>query len=167
MADSGFRSYSQAPEIRAYFQKVAKAFDLEKYVRLNHQVVMARWDQSGQQWRLEVKNTTTGEVSSDTADFLINGGGIIKCVSISYLSSSYPGTSGGTNARFPAIGSGPASKDWILLKEGCSIQLLGILKSTARTRRLLSLAMVQVEFKLLPRSQQVSCKFKLNIPARG
>ena len=45
---------------------------------------MARWDQSSQQWRLEVKNTTTGEVSSDTADFLIYGGGIIKYVSISY-----------------------------------------------------------------------------------
>ena len=64
---------------------------------------MARWDQSSQQWRLEVKNTTTGEVSSDTADFLINGGGIIKYVSISYLSSLYSGTSGGTNARFQQL----------------------------------------------------------------
>jgi cation diffusion facilitator CzcD-associated flavoprotein CzcO len=67
---------------------VAKNYNLEKYVRLSHQVVSARWDEATIQWQVGVKNMVTGEVVSDSADFLINGGGIIKWVAISYPSFS-------------------------------------------------------------------------------
>ena len=71
-------SYSSAGEIHRYFERVAVKYDLLKYVKLNHQVIKARWDQQEFRWHLTVKNAVTGETITDSGDVLISGGGIVK-----------------------------------------------------------------------------------------
>ncbi|KJZ71220.1 hypothetical protein HIM_09363 [Hirsutella minnesotensis 3608] len=69
--------YSEAPEIKEYFQTVARKFDLEKYIKLEHEVVKAQWNNDAAKWDLEIKDKT-GQLMTDSGDVLVNGGGIIN-----------------------------------------------------------------------------------------
>jgi len=71
-------SYSQAPEILAYFKSVAEKFELYKYIKLLHKVVEARWSETAAQWNLKIENLANGTTFNDWCDILINGGGILK-----------------------------------------------------------------------------------------
>lgn len=71
-------SYSGAPEIRQYFENVAKKYDLEKYIKLDHEVISAQWIEKVAKWEVKVRDNVNGNVFTDYGEFLVNGGGIIK-----------------------------------------------------------------------------------------
>ena len=71
-------SYSPASEILEYFRRVARKYDLYRHIRLQHQVVGAKWDDTKGIWSVEVRNLVTGELFSDWCHFMITGTGILK-----------------------------------------------------------------------------------------
>lgn len=70
--------YSTAPEILAYFKKVADDFDLRKYIRLSHKIVEAVWDEASQEWLVKAEDLTTGQVINDRCNVLINASGVLN-----------------------------------------------------------------------------------------
>ncbi|KAB2573263.1 putative sterigmatocystin biosynthesis monooxygenase stcW [Lasiodiplodia theobromae] len=71
--------YSRAPEILAYFKKVAEDYGLLKYVRLSHTVVGAAWDEGEQQWRVRVqRGADADDVIEDKAHVLVNASGVLN-----------------------------------------------------------------------------------------
>lgn len=74
-------SYSGAPEILQYFKDVAEKYDLNKYVRLNHTVVGAHWNESEQLWHVLVQDgDDPNAIFLDKANVFINASGVLKCV---------------------------------------------------------------------------------------
>ena len=71
-------SYSAAPEIFAYFKAVATKYELYRYIKLQHKVVEAIWDEESCRWNIKVEDLANGVISNDWCDFLINGSGILK-----------------------------------------------------------------------------------------
>ncbi|KAJ5783021.1 cyclohexanone monooxygenase [Penicillium paradoxum] len=70
--------YSSAGEIFKYFKNVATKYDLYKYIRLNHLVTGAAWNEEEGIWNLEIKNRETGETLHDWGHILINGCGVLN-----------------------------------------------------------------------------------------
>ncbi|OAL32860.1 hypothetical protein AYO20_07651 [Fonsecaea nubica] len=73
---SHFYSYSE--EIWQYFADVVERFQLRKYMKLNHEIIDATWDEDLGVWNVQVKNLITNEVFVDQAEILINGGGVLN-----------------------------------------------------------------------------------------
>jgi cation diffusion facilitator CzcD-associated flavoprotein CzcO len=73
---SHFYSYSE--EIWQYFNDVVEKFELRKFMKLNHRVTGASWDQDTGIWNVEVSNLLTNETFVDQAEVIINGGGVLK-----------------------------------------------------------------------------------------
>lgn len=73
-------SYSRAREILEYFRNVAGKYDLYRYIKLNHRVVGAEWDDSGGIWKIQVENLNSGAIFDDWCHFMISASGILKLV---------------------------------------------------------------------------------------
>lgn len=72
-------SYSSASEILHYFKTVAKDYGLMKYMRLNSEVVEAKWNEEDQQWHVKIKRTDAPDtIVEDKAHILINASGVLK-----------------------------------------------------------------------------------------
>lgn len=72
-------SYSRAPEILAYFKKVAADYGLLKYVRLSHRVVGATWSEEDQQWHVKAqRGDDPADVIEDKAHMLVNASGVLN-----------------------------------------------------------------------------------------
>ncbi|TEA10419.1 FAD-binding monooxygenase moxY [Colletotrichum sidae] len=69
--------YSGAPEILKYFKDVAEKYDLNKYIRLNHTVVGALWDEREHMWTVEVQRQD-GSVFRDKAHVFVNASGVLN-----------------------------------------------------------------------------------------
>lgn len=71
--------YSRAPEILAYFKKVAADYGLLKYVRLSHRVVGATWSEEDQQWHVKAqRGDDPADVIEDKAHMLVNASGVLN-----------------------------------------------------------------------------------------
>ncbi|KIW30173.1 uncharacterized protein PV07_05935 [Cladophialophora immunda] len=70
--------YSAAPEILEYFKAVASKHGLYKYIKLQHKVVEAVWDEDTNRWLLKIEDLSTRSILNDWCDFLINGSGILN-----------------------------------------------------------------------------------------
>ncbi|RVX75122.1 hypothetical protein B0A52_01399 [Exophiala mesophila] len=68
--------YATGPEIHAYIKRIAKKWDLERDIHLNHKVVEAVWQEDLGQWKITVE--TEGRTFVDYADFLISGQGVLN-----------------------------------------------------------------------------------------
>jgi len=74
-----FHSYSTAPEILAYFKKLAVENDLLKYVRLSHKIVGAWWEEDTKEWRVKVqRGDNPDDVIEDRCNILVNASGVLK-----------------------------------------------------------------------------------------
>lgn len=51
-----------------------------KYFRLSHEIIGAAWDSNKGVWEVKIKDLKTGDVFTDTAEIIINGGGVLKWV---------------------------------------------------------------------------------------
>ena len=58
------RFYAKGGEIQEYLKDVAWKYDVEKYVRFRHYFQRAEWDESIQQWRIELTDLNTNKVST-------------------------------------------------------------------------------------------------------
>ncbi|MER6360846.1 NAD(P)-binding domain-containing protein [Kitasatospora sp. NPDC001527] len=81
------RSFSGQPDIRAYLEKVTDVFGLRPHLRLNTEVVEARWDVERTHWRIA---TTAGRW---TADAIVSAAGPLADPQIPDLPGldSFPG----------------------------------------------------------------------------
>ncbi|KAL4865169.1 hypothetical protein BDV12DRAFT_211233 [Aspergillus spectabilis] len=71
--------YAGAEEILGYFRDVVEVDDLGRFVKLDHWVQGARWDEEGGKWRVEVWPAgREEEVFYDEADVLINATGVLN-----------------------------------------------------------------------------------------
>ncbi|KAJ9156053.1 Steroid monooxygenase [Pleurostoma richardsiae] len=71
--------YSGAPEILQYFKDVAEKYDLNKYIRLNHRVVEAVWDEGEQMWHIRIqKGDDPNAIIEDKANVFINASGVLN-----------------------------------------------------------------------------------------
>lgn len=57
---------------------VAKQYEVEKYIRLQHSVESAVWNEEKGKWDLKVRSGST--VLSDECDVFINASGVLKFV---------------------------------------------------------------------------------------
>ncbi|KAM6524537.1 hypothetical protein FALCPG4_010146 [Fusarium falciforme] len=70
--------YSSAPEIQQYFRGIAHKYDLYRYIKLNHRVTEARWDDQKGVWNLKAQDTKTGKEVHDWGHFMITASGILN-----------------------------------------------------------------------------------------
>ena len=70
--------FSPSSEIQSYLQRCVSKHDLGKYLKLDHRVVGARWDQSRHKWFVMVQQEGSKDTFEDSCDFLINAGGILN-----------------------------------------------------------------------------------------
>jgi len=76
-------SYSGAPEILKYFKGIADNYGLRKYIRLQHKIVGAFWDEQDQQWHVKVQRGDNPEdVFEDKGHVLVNASGVLKWASL-------------------------------------------------------------------------------------
>ncbi|MBF6215385.1 NAD(P)/FAD-dependent oxidoreductase [Nocardia puris] len=64
------RTYGKQPEILAYLRRVATDHDVVRHIRLNTELLEARWDEDAAVWRLR---TSRGEL---TADYFLSAAGV-------------------------------------------------------------------------------------------
>ncbi|KAH8901422.1 cyclohexanone monooxygenase [Thozetella sp. PMI_491] len=70
--------YSSWDEILAYFKGIAEKYDLYRYVKLQHKVSAAEWDEASGTWAVQVMNLQTGDTVRDWCHILINGTGVLN-----------------------------------------------------------------------------------------
>ncbi|KAK2770186.1 hypothetical protein FQN53_005696 [Emmonsiellopsis sp. PD_33] len=68
--------YAYAPEILQYFKGFCEKHDLQKYVKLEHKVLSARWLEERGQYEVIVEHA--GKTFKDYAHVLINGSGMLN-----------------------------------------------------------------------------------------
>lgn len=69
--------YASAEEIFAYFKGLAVDYDLLKYVRLEHNVVSANWNDETAKWHVIVRGPDGKDVE-DTCDVFVNASGFLS-----------------------------------------------------------------------------------------
>ena len=74
--------FAPGPEIRKYIEGVADKYKLHRYLKLQHEVVHAQYDEATAKWHLRVRKTVpeTGAVEEfeDVADVLITAFGALS-----------------------------------------------------------------------------------------
>jgi cation diffusion facilitator CzcD-associated flavoprotein CzcO len=70
--------YAYAPEILEYFKHVADKYGLRKFIKLQHEVIHAQWNDESGKWHVKVRNLADGVEFEDTSDVLVNASGIFK-----------------------------------------------------------------------------------------
>ncbi|EPE03354.1 flavin-bindingprotein [Ophiostoma piceae UAMH 11346] len=80
-----FENYTQWPEfysagqdILAYIKRVAEKYHMDRYLKLQHEVIGANWSDASAKWTLHAKDLATGKVFSDDCDFLVVNTGILN-----------------------------------------------------------------------------------------
>ncbi|KAL4945497.1 hypothetical protein BDV06DRAFT_219188 [Aspergillus oleicola] len=70
--------YAKGPEIQQYILDTTEKFGLREKVQFNSKVISAIWNEEEGKWKLRVQRNGDGEVVEDSADVLLNGGGILN-----------------------------------------------------------------------------------------
>lgn len=70
--------YSGSKEIYQYFSDFAKKYDLGKYIKLQHRIVGAKWDDDRAKWDVEIHDILNNRFFKDTCDIFINAGGVLN-----------------------------------------------------------------------------------------
>lgn len=53
-------------------------FGLRKYMKLNHEVTAASWNERDGVWEVTVRDLQSGVIFTDTAEILVNNAGVLK-----------------------------------------------------------------------------------------
>jgi cation diffusion facilitator CzcD-associated flavoprotein CzcO len=70
--------YAGSGEIKKYFQDFAAKYELNKFIKLNHQVVGAWWDDASGKWDIKVEDLMAKTKFWTTCDIFINASGILN-----------------------------------------------------------------------------------------
>lgn len=71
-------NYAGSKEIFEYFKGFSSKYGLDKFIKLCHKVIGARWNDSEAVWHVEIEDMASGEILKRTARVLINAGGILN-----------------------------------------------------------------------------------------
>lgn len=64
--------YASGKDIFNYWKDVVSKYGVDKYVRLSHKIIEARFNEASSKWHVKVCKVDSGEVFEDTADVLYN-----------------------------------------------------------------------------------------------
>lgn len=67
-----------ALELFDYFKSRAEAYGVSEFVKLNHKVTGATWDDRKGKWVVEVDNLAGNKSLQDEGEIFINGAGFLK-----------------------------------------------------------------------------------------
>ncbi|KAH8108598.1 FAD/NAD-binding domain-containing protein [Phellopilus nigrolimitatus] len=78
--------YAPGPEIRAYLQRVVDKYNLMRYIKLQHELIHARYDEESGKWHLKIRRPVQGreavdepfEVIEDVADLVVTAIGSLS-----------------------------------------------------------------------------------------
>ncbi|KAI0444838.1 hypothetical protein F4803DRAFT_510002 [Xylaria telfairii] len=70
--------YASSKEIYEYFEGFAKKYNLHQYIRFQHQVVGAYWNNDMGEYNINIKDTANDLMAADHCDILINAGGVLN-----------------------------------------------------------------------------------------
>ncbi|KAL4957625.1 hypothetical protein BDW69DRAFT_200462 [Aspergillus filifer] len=113
--------YAKGPEIQQYILDTTEKFGLREKIQFNSKVTSAIWNEDEGKWDLTVQRDGDGEVIRDSADVLLNGGGILNNWSMPNIEGleSFEGrvlhtakwdtTYDTTNKRIAVIGNGSSA----------------------------------------------------------
>ena len=73
-------SYVEGSELFEYFKNCALRWNCMQYIKLNHRVTEARWDEPRSRWRIKVEDIENASVIDDECDVLLSCTGILKSV---------------------------------------------------------------------------------------
>lgn len=71
--------YATSEQIHEYMHSVADKYDCNKYIKYQHTIKSAVWNEEKAKWKIEVEHN--GTVFTDEVDVFINAGGVLKLVS--------------------------------------------------------------------------------------
>jgi cation diffusion facilitator CzcD-associated flavoprotein CzcO len=74
------RPYVGAVELYEYFKGRATAYGVDDFVKLEHKVTNAKWDQGSGKWKIQITNLRDGTDITDEGEILINAAGFLKFV---------------------------------------------------------------------------------------
>lgn len=72
------RAYVGATELYEYYKLRASQYGVNEFVRLNHRITSANWDEEKGKWVIDITDTTTSISIKEDADILINAAGFLK-----------------------------------------------------------------------------------------
>ncbi|KAI9665674.1 MAG: hypothetical protein M1821_003608 [Bathelium mastoideum] len=73
--------YSPSHEIRAYLNRIALKYGVDRFTRLRHEVVNCVFDEDEGKWHVRVKDLTSGYEFEDVSDVLISARGNLNNIS--------------------------------------------------------------------------------------
>ena len=68
--------YATATQIHEYMKKTSAKYNTDRYMKFNHEIKSAVWDESLAKWNLKIQFKNT--VIEDKCDIFINAGGVLK-----------------------------------------------------------------------------------------
>lgn len=76
-------AYASGSEIQAYLENVVTTYQLWPYIKLQHEMMNAKWDEDEGKWHVRIKKLREGssheyEVAQDSADILFTGIGALS-----------------------------------------------------------------------------------------
>lgn len=72
--------YAPSSEIQQYLEATAKKYSVDRFVKLQHEIVECRYDEAEGKWHVKVKKPD-GSVFEDTSDILISARGNLNNIS--------------------------------------------------------------------------------------
>jgi cation diffusion facilitator CzcD-associated flavoprotein CzcO len=109
-------TYATSLEIQDYFKDFVANHNLNRFIKLSHEVVSATWNGGLGIWNVAIKNNLTGTVLRDSAQVLINCGGVLNAW-------KWPNIPGIDKFRGPLVHS--ANWDESVSLEGKVVGLIG------------------------------------------
>lgn len=121
--------YATAQQIHGYMKDVAQKYESDKYIKCNHTVQSAIWNEATGKWELKIKNGD-GVVFADECDVFVNAGGVLKYVLSFLVLIPGPGL-----RETLATGNGHRLRGSSLSRENCAIPPDGTTHTTSPTKR--------------------------------
>ncbi|OAP65618.1 hypothetical protein AYL99_01590 [Fonsecaea erecta] len=69
--------YAESDEIQEYFSSVADKYRVRRFIKFDHQLVSAEWNEQNAKYELQIK-TSNGSILRDECDILVNACGILN-----------------------------------------------------------------------------------------
>lgn len=70
--------YAGPKEIQQYLSDFCHKYELGQYIKFNHQVSEAVWDQSSGEWKLSIKRREDGKIIQDRCHIFVNASGVLN-----------------------------------------------------------------------------------------
>ena len=70
--------YATQSEILKYWQGVCDKYGVKKYMKFQHEVVEARWNEETSKWHVKVQDMNSKETFEDVGDVFMTGSGVLN-----------------------------------------------------------------------------------------